>query len=261
MALEAPQWRVPPEITDMIIRILRDDREALNNCSLVAKNWLPSARCYLLARVVLHPTNVDSFIDLSASPRCTLGHYLRQLVLTLDPSTGPRALHHFAGLSSVTTLRISRNAKWLGKVNEAAPGYFPSLTRLEIDGVQFESFANLIHLICAFPALRCLWLRDTTWSRSEQLVINCSLPPTLCVIDIETSRKWDILDWMVANNVAFTPKSVNLGTVASAQVGTISKYVRRWGPSLEMLGFGMMGLDPGRDAGEFCGHSGGSKFI
>ncbi|KAF7978983.1 hypothetical protein HWV62_44241 [Athelia sp. TMB] len=252
MHLEGPQRRVPPEITDMIIAILRDDRAALNNCSLVAKHWLPSARNYLLARVVLHSMNVDSFINLRASPRCTLNNYLRQLVLTLDPTTGPRVLDYFAGLSAVTTLRISRNAKWLSSIGKAKTGCFPSVTRLEIDGVQFDSFTNLLHIICGFPALRYLYLRDTTWSRRGDHPEGYVLPTALRTVDVEASRnfKWDLLSWM-ADDAAFMPRSVNLGMVSLPHIKSVGRYIERWGTSLEMLSFGLTGLDPGRGAEGF----------
>ncbi|KZP08268.1 hypothetical protein FIBSPDRAFT_840493, partial [Athelia psychrophila] len=50
---------VPSEITDAIIDHLHADVASLEKCSLICKNWLPSARHHLFRAISLHSWNID----------------------------------------------------------------------------------------------------------------------------------------------------------------------------------------------------------
>ena len=44
---------VPPEVCDMILDCLTEDKESLVRCSLVCKNWVPRSRRHLWKRIKL----------------------------------------------------------------------------------------------------------------------------------------------------------------------------------------------------------------
>ena len=53
--------RLPLEISDYIVDLLHGQRQALKNCCLVSKSWVPRARNHLFGGVTF-----DSLIDLKA---------------------------------------------------------------------------------------------------------------------------------------------------------------------------------------------------
>jgi len=75
---------LPPEIHDYIVDHLHDEPEALKQCCLVSKSWIPRSRKHLFANIVFytrrHPRAwKEAFPDLSRSPV----HYTH--TLAIDP--------------------------------------------------------------------------------------------------------------------------------------------------------------------------------
>ena len=46
---------LPPEIFDLIVEHLREERTTLKVCCVVAKSWVPRARRHLFTRVEFRP--------------------------------------------------------------------------------------------------------------------------------------------------------------------------------------------------------------
>src|ERR1700753_3973225 len=66
---------LPPELLDHVVDLLQDTRDALKNCCLVAKSWIPRSRRHLFARIAFpNPASLRSwrsaFPDPSTSPAC-----------------------------------------------------------------------------------------------------------------------------------------------------------------------------------------------
>jgi hypothetical protein len=72
--------RLPPELIDEIIKLLRQDRAALGTCALVCRSWVPASRRYLFKHVILRswPEVIDAFKRLS-STMCTFASAVQHL--------------------------------------------------------------------------------------------------------------------------------------------------------------------------------------
>jgi hypothetical protein len=71
--------RLPPELIDEIIKLLRQDRAALRACALVCRSWVPASRRYLFKHVILRSRNgIDAFKRLR-STMCTFASAVQHL--------------------------------------------------------------------------------------------------------------------------------------------------------------------------------------
>lgn len=83
---------IPIEIMEFTLDFLHDDFKTLCSSSLVCRSWLLTTRYHLFNRLVLlryrtgiiHRGNIDSFILVAKSPRCTILPVIRTLVLRVD---------------------------------------------------------------------------------------------------------------------------------------------------------------------------------
>jgi hypothetical protein len=73
--------RLPAELTDIIVDFLHDDEEALASCSLVCRDWLAAARYHVFKELLLHPWNIEAFVNLIAQPSATVVPYIHDLVI------------------------------------------------------------------------------------------------------------------------------------------------------------------------------------
>ena len=74
--------RLPPELLDQVVDSLHDSRDALKNCCLISKPWIPHARKHLFAEVRFLTTEKlelwkATFPDPSTSP----AHYTKDLFI------------------------------------------------------------------------------------------------------------------------------------------------------------------------------------
>ena len=88
--------RLPPEITDSIVDLLRREREALKKCCLVSKSWVPCARKYLFRRIEFDCSDAvnawkKTFPDSANSPAhhtCSLSFGCVEVIATADAEEG-----------------------------------------------------------------------------------------------------------------------------------------------------------------------------
>ena len=77
---------LPPEILDYIVDFLQDDTDALKQCCLVSKSWVPRARKHIFAVVMFQEEDVlklwkETFPDPASSP----SYYTHILGVGCDP--------------------------------------------------------------------------------------------------------------------------------------------------------------------------------
>lgn len=77
---------MPPELTDLVIDFLHNDRASLKNCSLVSHQWLPAARYHLFHTLnpmqMFHDESLLKLLDSSPD----IGRYVHTVI---DWSLGP----------------------------------------------------------------------------------------------------------------------------------------------------------------------------
>jgi len=80
-ALIAPslQSRLYPEIHDMIIDHLHDNRSTLLSTALVSRSWLPTSRYHAFSSFAISPNNRPSIIRVLQSPLSTIATHVKEL--------------------------------------------------------------------------------------------------------------------------------------------------------------------------------------
>ncbi|KAF5378604.1 hypothetical protein D9615_007147 [Tricholomella constricta] len=142
--------RLPHELIDWIIDHLHDDRAALSACCFVCKAWLASSRYHLFKDIHLGSnTRCDDILALP--PPSVFAVAARRLMLTRKMSLPP-GIEHFSSINSFYLVATTPNADMLTRI----PLIFSRLTLLEINIVNFNSFAQMVQLICALPNLETL---------------------------------------------------------------------------------------------------------
>ena len=78
-----PRSRFPPEISDSIIDLLHEEPEALQQCCLVSKSWVPRTRKHLFGRVEFgRSADVEAWKKVFPDPVNSPGCYTRSLYFT-----------------------------------------------------------------------------------------------------------------------------------------------------------------------------------
>jgi len=189
---------LPPEILDYIVDLLQDEREALKECCLVSKSWIPRTRKHLFAYIGFHDWRDLrawgwAFPDSSRSPT----HYTH--TLTVYPHTiivvsaregiwvpvmsrvllsGLNGGHDKSEIYLLPFYRFSSSFKSLRVVTLATPNswVFDGIWCLPL----LENLTSTAHNI---STIECAWWveKDLRWIMA--LLAGC--PDTLECLDIE----------------------------------------------------------------------------
>ena len=153
---------LPPEIFDLIVEHMREERETLKACSVVSKSWIPRARRHLFARVEFHHINsplglwVEAFPDPSDSP----AHHTRHLSISSVPDVIAATVAHawIRAFCNIVSLTVRTNA-WHDRQTSLVPLHTLSSTLKSLHLV-YDSIppSEVFGLICSFPALEDLAL-------------------------------------------------------------------------------------------------------
>ncbi|KZP08269.1 hypothetical protein FIBSPDRAFT_964958 [Athelia psychrophila] len=158
------------------------------------------------------------------------------------------------GLSSVKVLALSDFDLFeLGVLDPITLGdILPQINELSLFAVMFKSSSDIKCLISGFGDLHRLRIRNTGWlCNDEHRRLAPPVPPShLIFIHLDDCYRRDILDWL-ASCPNHRLEHLNLGTVASADVPSIGRYIRHVGLSLRHFVFGFANMDPGGDAEDF----------
>jgi hypothetical protein len=77
---------LPPEISDHIVDLLRDEPETLKRCCLVSKSWVPRTRKHLFGKVeCLSPTRLEAWKKTFPGPTNSPAHHTRYLNICYIP--------------------------------------------------------------------------------------------------------------------------------------------------------------------------------
>ena len=193
--------RIPPEIVDRIIDYVHDDVKTLAVCSLIARDWVPSTRLHLFAKLsllsaheVARLTELDSFAP-------NILYYCQELTIgtnsTFDYPSTPGFLPFVSTLPSTISERIDRLASlhtlhFRGFPSGVKRGLISPLVDIskKITAITFtdsslESCYDLWKILRLFPNLEHVHVSNLGYSsnnRKKGLVIApsyCHSPPII----------------------------------------------------------------------------------
>jgi hypothetical protein len=103
-----PNPHLPPEIIDLIVDLLRDERGTLKQCCLVSKSWALRAQQHLFDEVEFEcPADINTWKKTFPDPANSPGHHTRSL---------------FIGCVEVLTVKDAGEGGWIQA--------FPNVVRL-----------------------------------------------------------------------------------------------------------------------------------
>jgi hypothetical protein len=162
--------RLPVETLDHIIDQLHDTTDALRNCCLVSKSWIPRTRKHLFADIKL-PTAESrqswkkTFPDLSTSP----AHYAKTLSVGYPGVvTSAEAGAWIRGFSRVIHLTMASNGPLAYSTTASFVtfhGFSPIMKSLYVNLLALP-FPQIFNLILSFPLLEDLALDASYCPRS-----------------------------------------------------------------------------------------------
>ena len=128
--------RLLPELLDQVVDSLCDSRDALKNCCLISKPWIPHARKHLFAKIQFRTTKdlelwKATFPDPSTSP----AHYTKVLFIGVVTAAGIGEGCWVLAFSRVVHL----------KMDIPAPGFFEQTS---IFLVPFHGFSPVLRSLC-----------------------------------------------------------------------------------------------------------------
>ena len=210
----------PQELCDHIFETLRNDSSSLKHCSLVCKAWLHATRTHLFRRVILTPENIDPFTYLVIDSQSTVHPHVRNLELRR--------------ISCLNRCIISN--------------FTSTLTHLHMHDMTFNTFADILDIVCSFPYLQSVALDESTVESSsveESARIQSKvLPSFVNSVRCRGGRRClrEFLLWLLHHNNVPKLSSFDVGPVEEEITFKIGKYLAFLGPAINHLsisfGFG-----------------------
>ena len=222
----------PAELIDSVIDHNHADPATLKICALVAKQWMPSSRLHLFSSVFINHDNAREFIDLLASPLCTVALAIRKLVVELVPGS-QRWLGEFIRRLSL----LDKTTNLIGLEISGAPGTLVrqeaqtalstlsgQIKSLSFGPVVFETFLVFGQLLCSFRGLEslscaCIFQVQTIDPAGIQL-IRLQLTGTLRQVKLASPATKPIIEYLLRQGAA--GGSAVLPTIANLSLSYLS---------------------------------------
>ena len=184
--------RLPAEMLDHIVDRLHDTENALRNCCLVSKSWIPRARKHLFAHVWFETEyDLESWEGTFPDPSTSPGRYAKTLTINCPHAiriADGGAEGWIRGFSHVVHLEIGSSSRLPGTYDDhesatflvSLQGLSPFVKSLKIDCVGLPS-SRIFDLILSFPLLEDLTMsnRGSAGVDEDVTFLQPSNPPAL----------------------------------------------------------------------------------
>ncbi|KAF8162222.1 hypothetical protein K438DRAFT_302359 [Mycena galopus ATCC 62051] len=244
--------RLPPEIQEIIVDLLFDDKDALRTCSLVDQAWLHLSRRHLFASVHLLKDRCESFQHLCHSPRGNVAPYISTLSISspkdADYMKEPASFFldlvpYLPSLPALTSLEIS-SLSWQNASQQCLSFMarcFFNLTELCIHLVEFSHSQQLLLLLSCFPMLEKISI-GATFATEDQA--SSSIPPPnlrhLRVLRLRVELHGagafrDIISWFIPQNGLPAIQSFSIASLDASLLVVVGSLLRELGSTLKDL--------------------------
>ena len=211
---QAFSLELPQELCHHIFETLQNDSLSLKHCSLVCKAWLHATRTHLFRRVILTPKNIDPFTYLIIDSRSTVQPYVRNLKLTRIDYSNILIISNFS----------------------------PTLTHLHIHEMAFNTFADILDIVCSFPYLQSVALDESTVESSSveesARIQNKFLPSFVNSVRCRGGRGClrPFMMWLRHHNNVPILSSLDVGPIeVQSNFFEVGKYLAFVGPAVNHL--------------------------
>ena len=240
--------KLPPEITDVIIDHLHDDKHSLRACNQICRQWRPACQYHLFSRIKIVPKNFGLLLQIlhfRATGVATAVQYvdigtdnpsLRDLVICSLP-----ILFRFPNLRS---LRLKCIGSLWPLLDDPSGRNLSNLQHIELFKVGFFDLEHFLEFIYSIPRLQSLSIPQeiyfTFYSVHPASLARYSRPPdhpSFHFSDLDLGSDQDsgsVLSQWILSLVPTPPmNNLRLGGVNARTYN--QPLLRRVGPSLETL--------------------------
>ena len=161
--------RLPPEILDYVIDLLHDEPEALKQCCLSSKLWVPRTRRHLFADIAFRSADdLVSWKKTFPDPANSPAYHARTVLvgcpglITVSDAGEGGWIRTFSGIAS---LEVDNGEQYLGSLSPFYQ-FASTLKSLRVGPLLFPC-PQLFALICSFPHLEDLSLRGVSPSHDD----------------------------------------------------------------------------------------------
>lgn len=205
--------KFPQELSDHIFETLRNDSWSLKQCSLVCRAWLYATRTHLFRHVILTSKNIDPFTFLIIDSPSTVHSHIKKLELRKLDCFNRRVISNFTS----------------------------TLTHLLLRDMIFNTFIDILDIICLFPCLQSVALDGLTVETSSveesPRIHNKVLPSSVNSVRYRGGCLRTFILWLLRHTNV--PKIVDLdvGPIEEECIFAVGKYLVFNGPALKHLSF------------------------
>lgn len=228
---------IPSELIDYCIDFLHSDHQALANCSLVARRWLPASRYHMYGTAIVNRTNMAPFLLLLYTPYLTISPYVHTLRINFEgcyiaqKSVAAIRLQHLPLLKSLKLANLNLNRRQWTSWSQT----FSHLTELDLDHIYFFSFQHLLEMISRHSALTRLRLEGVFWEDDTSSGQQFTPPSNLKHLHLEEMHDLSgdsILEWLI-HLPDYIP-AIHTVTFDTAiySVSLMARFCNHLGPSL-----------------------------
>ena len=167
---------LPPELVDEILIHLQHDKQALQNCSLVAKSWTYSSQKHLFTDISITTSTYRKWREIASPTSAELLQHAHSLICYQSQSLHDFHEDYFKSFHRLQFLSLER----IRDIDLDAVHFFlafqNSLSSLSIFRVSLALDA-LIKLLGYFPNLRKLYLNELTFCAEHRTTPPPSISP------------------------------------------------------------------------------------
>ncbi|OSD06473.1 hypothetical protein PYCCODRAFT_1383488 [Trametes coccinea BRFM310] len=255
--MDSTSPRLPPELCDLILDQLHEDKRALRVCALTSHDWLTRAQFHLFRSIYLDWSNCYSFSRL-LSNNPSLADHMKTLEIegafgifsmdrlhgaTLDAwlrSVPPWLPHRLTNLTNLELALLTIDADLVHRFF----GQLPSVTHLTLWACALTTFDVFAELFLSLPRIKRLSIAFIQeWEANPHPVSRAEQGrsrPQLEVIELTSScDNFKVLKWLVDEGLHHGVRTLSCTRVPWAGLGALGDALRAFAPNLQDLRIGV----------------------
>lgn len=149
--------KLPPEITDVIIDYLHDDKQSLLACNQICRQWRPACRYHLFSKIEVIPQNLNRLLEILRFQACVATVVQHVDIGIYNPSLQDLVIASLPIIFRFPNLR-SLKLKWIEFLRRPLEDLsaLSNLQHIELFKVVFFDLDHFLRFIYSIPCLQSL---------------------------------------------------------------------------------------------------------
>ncbi|CDO74971.1 hypothetical protein BN946_scf184945.g43 [Trametes cinnabarina] len=249
--------RIPPELCDLVLDQLHEDKRSLRACALVSRSWLARAQHHLFWSIYLDWSNCYSFSRLLSNNPSLADH---MKTLEIEGAFGIFSMDRLHGATLDAWLRavppwLPHRLLHLNKLELALLtidsdlvrrffGQLPSVSHLTLWACALTTFDVFAELFLSLPLLKRLSIAFIQEWEANPRPISCVQPgrprPQLEVVELTSScDNFKVLNWLAGEGLHHDVHTISCTRVPWASLSALGDALKPFAPKLTNLRIGV----------------------